>query len=209
MTLREALRLEIGDSGTFVRDVYSGTGAKSVFWVGGSPIRTSTLTAYVNDTSAAATGTIEGRVSFSTAPASGTDNVEITYHVVLLTDDQIDEILRQHQFLTPTAEASSPPAAEFLRAAAHACDTIASLLAGGGDITMDGTTLNRSGLAANYAERAAAIRLRLSREYSGIVSLRIRKIDGYSRVRDVTVDESAAASENVRRNYYGEPDRIP
>jgi hypothetical protein len=209
MTLREALRLEIGDTGTFVRDVYSGTGAKSVFWLGGSPIRTSTLSAYVGDAAATATATVEGRVSFATAPASGTDNVEVTYHVVQLTDEQVDELLRQHGYLTPTADVPVPTEPEFLRTAAHGCDTIAALLAGGGDVTMDGTSISRAGLASNYAERAAAIRERLAREFSGITSAKIRRIDGYSRVRDVTVDESGANSENVRRNFYGEQDMIP
>lgn len=210
LTLREALRLEVGDTGTLARETFSGTGSKTSYWVGGSPIITSTAVGYVADTSVAITATSNGRVVFTTAPASGTDNVEIVYYAVILADSAYDEMLRQYSFGSPTADAEAPVSADFLRAAAHGCDVIAANFAGASDVSMDGTDLKRSQLAEAYGKRAEAIRERIRKEFAGLATSRIRRQDGYTVVNDVSSESvSTMDTANPRRNFYGVPDRLP
>lgn len=209
LSYRSAIRLEAGDSGVFARDIFSGTGSKTAYWVTGSPIDTSTVVAYVADSVVAATPTTDGRVVFSSAPASGTDNVEITYAAVILTDTKVDEILRQHGFVNPANDADAPATVEFYRAAAHLCDAIASHFAGAADTSIDGTDIKRSQMMIAFAKRAADIRQRIAREFSSLSPMKLKRIDGYSRYNEVTVDESGGVDKNPRRRYYGEEDRIP
>lgn len=210
LSYRDALRLEVGDSGTLARETFSGTGAKTSFWVGGSPIITTTAIGYVADVSASITASSNGRIVFASAPASGTDNVEIVYYAVILADSAYDEILRQYGFTSPTSDADAPVSGDFLAAAAHACDVIAANFAGASDINMDGTDLKRSQIAEAYGKRAAAIRERLRKEFAGLESTRIRRQDGYSVVNDVSSESvSTMDTANPRRNFYGVPDRLP
>lgn len=210
MSYRQAMRLEIGDTGTLAREAFSGTGSKVSYWVGGGPIQTDTITAYVNDASVTPTATEDGRVTFAIAPASGVDNVEIFYKAVVLPDTQVDEILRQYGFSDPTATSAAPVTGDFLRAAAHGCDVIAAAYSGASDVSMEGTDLKRSQIAEAYAKRAEGIRDRLRMEFLGLQSTRIRRQDGYSVVNDVSSEQiSTMDKANPRRNFYGVPDRLP
>jgi len=207
LTYRAAIRLEAGDTGVLTRDTFSGTGSKTAYWLNTTPIDTATVTAYVADTAVSATPATNGRVVFASAPASGTDNIEIVYNTVILDDEKVDEILRQHGITTPTTVCD--PTVEFLRAAAHLCDVIASQFAGAADVSIDGTDMKRSQMAQAYLARAQAIRQRIARETSSIGSLRIKRMDGYTVINDVTVDVASGSDVNPRRNYYGERDDLP
>lgn len=209
LSYRSAIRLEAGDSGVFTRDTFSGTGSKTAFWVTGSPIDTASVVAYVSDAVVTATASTDGRVVFAAAPASGTDNVDIAYQAVILNDTKVDEILRQHGFTSPTAEADSPLTVEFYRAAAHLCDALASHFAGAADTNIDGTDIKRSQMAVAFAKRAADIRQKIAREFASISSMKIKRLDGYAALDEVTSDEYGGSDTNPRRKYYGDEDDIP
>jgi hypothetical protein len=209
LSYRSAIRLEAGDSGVFTRETFSGTGAKTAFWVTGSPIDTLSVVAYVADATVSATPSTDGRVVFASAPASGTDNIEITYQAVILNDTKVDEILRQHGFVNPTNDADAPATVEFYRAAAHLCDAIASHFAGAADTNIDGTDIKRSQMAVAYAKRAADIRQKIAREFASISSMKIKRLDGYAALDEVTSDEYGGNDTNPRRKYYGDEDDIP
>lgn len=209
LSFRSAIRLEAGDSGTFARETFSGTGTKTVYWLTGSPINTASLVAYVADVAVTATASSDGRVVFSSAPANGTDNVEIVYDAVILSDTKVDEILRLHGFTVPTNDVDAPPTVEFYRAAAHLCDAIASHFASAPDTSIDGTDIKRSQMAVAYAKRAADIRQRIAREFSGITALKIKRMDGYTALDEVTSDETGGSDTNPRRKYYGDEDELP
>jgi hypothetical protein len=209
LSYRSAIRLEAGDSGVFTRETFSGTGTKTAFWVTGSPIDTASVVAYVADSTVTATPSTDGRVVFATAPASGTDNIEIAYQAVILNDTKVDEILRQHGFVNPANDSDAPPTVEFYRAAAHLCDAIASHFAGAADTNIDGTDIKRSQMAVAYAKRAADIRQKIAREFSSISSMKIKRLDGYAALDEVTSDEYGGNDTNPRRKYYGDEDDIP
>ena len=209
LSYRSAIRLEAGDSGVFTRDTFSGTGSKTAFWVTGSPIDANSVVAYVSDSAVAATGSTDGRVVFNAAPASGTDNVDIVYNAVILSDAKVDEILRQHGFTLPTNDVDAPPTVEFYRAAAHLADALASHFAGAADTSIDGTDIKRSQMAVAFAKRAADIRQKIAREFASISSMKIKRLDGYAALDEVTSDEYGGSDTNPRRKYYGDEDELP
>ncbi len=218
LTNAELIRREVGDGGTFIRDVASGDAGTTVFYLSTVPILPDSNFITVNgatqtEVSANPVGgqyTLDddsGKVVFGAAPGAGTDNIVSTYKGVAVPQTDIDEACRQYG-LTSTATAETDMPAAVLEAAALVCDWRASAVANEFDFDTDGQSFKRGSLAGAWAARADAIRARLRRRF-GIVSTPVTRLDGYTVRGEYDSRSTTGTSVNPRRQFYGEPDRIP
>lgn len=212
-TNAQLVRREAGDRGLYARDTDSGDGSAKEFWLSTPPVLADSQTVKVGGTTytevASAPGANQytlddesGRLVFGVAPASSTDNIEVVYRMGEIPDGDVTEALRMFG-LSGTATADTGPTSTLLEAAAMLCDWQAAAHAGDVDTKTDGTEFKRSHVAASWAARATAIRVRLQRTV-GIVSAPITRVDGYS--DDVSSRDIGSTQTNPRRDFYGQPD---
>lgn len=210
-TNAQVVRREAGDAGIFTRELFSGDGSTKDFFLRGRPILAASYAVKVGGTLKTETtdytldaGT--GALTFVTAPASGTDNVAVTYTVVELADADITEALRLRG-LVGTATADEGPAAAVLLAAADVLEWRWSAWLAAYDVSMDGQSMSRGKVADAIKAKAEALRVR-ARSFAGLSSSPVTVMDGYNRDE---VDSRAVAdhSINPRRRFYGQEDRVP
>jgi hypothetical protein len=217
-TNAELVRQLAGDSGTPTRDAISADGSTLTYYLFAPPIIGNSQVVYVNDSpltevpSAPAGGQYAiddetGRVSFGTAPTVGTDNVVVTYKAARLVDAAVTEACRQYG-LTSTATADTGRSPDALLAAALCCDWLAAMTAADFDFETDGQSFKRGSISKSYADRAVALRAE-ARTQSGITSVPVTRIDGYSSKGEYTSRDYSTTAANPRRQFYGEEDEIP
>jgi len=217
LTNAQLVRLEAGDAGVPVRDVVSGDGLSTEFYLSAPPLIADSQLVRVG-ASVKTEGvdyTIDdetGQVLFTVAPVAPTPpavgNVVVTYKAAAVTDAAIAEACRQFG-LSPSANAAtnSPPAV--LEAAAMVCDWRASDAASDFDFATDGQDFKQGATAGHWADRAAALRDRLMKQF-GLVSVPTTRIDGYNRRSgEVSTRDIGATTQNPRRYFYGAGDRLP
>lgn len=218
-TNAELVRHEAGDPGTFYRDLLSGDGSTLSWYLTARPVAADSQVVLVGGAVrtevASAPGATEytldddtGLIAFGAAPAAGVDNVSVAYTVYRVPQAAIDEACRLHG-LTAGDVADVGPATAALNAAAMVCEWMASETAGDFDYDADGQSYKRGTTSARWAARAAALRDRLRRA-GGLVSVPVTRLDGYARRGEYsTRDLGSMAEANPRRQFYGEPDRLP
>jgi hypothetical protein len=209
-TNAELVRQEAGDSGFPIRDAASGDGIQTTFFLSSYPIISNSQSVTIGGVAQSETVnyTINdetGELVFTSAPALGTDNIVITYFGVQIRDAAIVEACRQFG-LVSSATADAGPSAAVINAAAMVCNWKASEYANEFDFDTDGQSFKRGALAKQWSDRAEALRARAAKR-TGLVSVPVTKIDGYS--SEYTARDTSGSDTNVRRQYYGEEDRIP
>ena len=217
LTNAQLLRELAGDPGQLVREILSGDGAATAFYLKSPPLLGDatiiTVGGVVYTESAAAPGATEftvndatGLVTFGAAPASGTDNIVASYYTVDLPDSIVEEALRQ-QGLTHTATSDAGPATALMQAAALACDMMSARHTNDYDISVDGQSLSRGQMAENWRKRAETIR-ETYRRTDGLHSMPVIRVDAYNST-DASTQDIDSLTVNPRRRYYGEEDRMP
>lgn len=217
LTNAQLLRELAGDPGQLVRELLSGDGSATAFYLKAPPLRGDDVTVTVGGTLRTEVATTPGAteytvddetglLTFGAAPASGTNNVVVSYYTVDLPDSVVVESLRQLG-LTSTDTSDTGPALGMLQAAALACDIMSARHVNDYDISVDGQSLSRGQMAENWRKRAETIR-ETYRRTDGLHSMPIIRVDGYNR-DDVSTQDIDGSASNPRRRYYGEQDRIP
>lgn len=218
-TNAELVRREAGDPGTFYRDLLSGDGSTTSWYLTARPVAADSQVVTVGGSArtevASTPGATEytldddtGFIAFGAAPVAGVDNVSVAYTVYRIAQDAIDEACRLHG-LTASATADVGPATAVLNAAAMVCEWMASETAGDFDYDADGQSYKRGSTSARWQARAESLRDRLRRA-GGLVSVPVTRLDGYSRKGEYsTRDIGTTSAANPRRQFYGEQDAIP
>lgn len=178
-------------------------GQYTIVWLDGtSPPATEDL--LISGVATAAAAAVGGTFSYAGTVAGGTitssrDKVRLETGdtdptAVLFYDEEIDVYLANRANVV-------------LVTAADLCDAAATKFARGYDFGTDGQTFDRSQMTKAYQDRAKSLRARAS----GITSLPVTKVDGYS--QDVDADDVSAgtASTSVRQRFYSVSglDRLP
>jgi len=212
LTNAQLVRLEAGDSGTPVRDVASGDALGTVFYMSVAPLigdsqLVTVAGATLTETTHYTLDDETGKLTFLVAPALGTENIVVTYKGVSVPDGAIAEACRQFG-LVASADAPIGAPAAILEAAAMVCDWRASETAQDFDFDTDGQSFKKGSVAAHWADRATALRVRLNKSY-GIVSVPISRVDGYNRRGEYTTRDIGGTAQNPRRYFYGEQDQMP
>lgn len=214
-TNAQLTRREAGDRGIFFRELFSGDGATVDFLLRAGAILAEAGTYSVKIGATLKTETTDyvldketGQLTMIAAPAAGTDNLIVFGRAVELSDGDITEALRQHG-LTGTDTADVGYTQARLLAAADLADWRASFWASAYDISEDGESLSRSGAAAAWEKRAEALRKK-ARQYAGLTSTQVTKIDGYN-INEVTSRDVLNTQRNARQRYYyvDSIDRLP
>jgi len=217
LTNAQLVRLEAGDAGVPVRDVASGDNSSTEFYLSAPPLVGDSQVVRIGSSSKTegADYSIDdetGRVVFTSPPAAPTPpavgNIVVTYKAVGVTDAAIAEACRQFGLLS-TATADTGPPSAILEAAAMVCDWRASDAATDFDFDTDGQSFKQGAVAGHWADRAAALRVRLRQRF-GIISLPTTRIDGYNRRSgEVSTRDIGPSTQNPRRYFYGAQDRMP
>lgn len=218
LTNAQLLREFAGDPGQLVRQYLSGDGSATTFYLKSPPLlgdlTAITVGGSLRTEVALAPGATEytlddasGRLTFGAAPATGTDNIVASYYSVEMPDATVAEALRM-QGLSATATADTGPAATLLTAAALACDIMAArTVARPASISVDGQTISRRS-ASDWHALSQQLRTETSSTSHGLSSLPLVRIDGYN-TNDTSTRDISSTGANPRRNYYGDPDRLP
>ncbi len=222
-TNAQLVRREAGDAGQFIRELKSGDGTTTAFWLEAPPVMADTQLITVGGAArtevAATPGATEytfndttGAIVFGAAPTAGVDNVVITYWAVKVSDDAITEALRQFSLLPGDTAATAEPVT-ILSAARMVCEWMAAETAGDYDFSSDGQDYKRSTVSAAWAKRATMLTERLVELGAGpsaLISIPVTRLDGYSRKGEYsTRDHGQVSQQNPRRQFYGETDRLP
>jgi len=98
--LRDSVRMAMGDYYLRQTATASGDASRTVFMLPDGNLETGSLAVYVDDALQTVTThyTCEdttGKVTFVTAPASGTDNIDFTYNVAQHSDSEVDEAINR------------------------------------------------------------------------------------------------------------------
>jgi len=217
LTNAQLIRLEAGDAGVPVRDVASGDGTSTEFYLSAPPLIADSQVIRVGASVKTEGGdyTIDdetGQVLFTVAPAAPTPpavgNIVITYKAVAITDTAIAGACAQFG-LNPTANAATNIPTAVLEAAAMVCDWRASDSASDFDFDTDGQSFKQGATSGLWTARASALRERLLKQF-GLVSVATTRIDGYNRRSgEVSTRDIGPTGQNPRRYFYGEQDRMP
>jgi len=212
LTNAQLVRLEAGDAGTPVRDVASGDALGTVYYLSVAPLIADSQLVTLNGSAVTETTnyTLDdetGKLTFLIAPGAGTENIIVTYKGAAIPDGAIAEACRQFGLVASADAAIGAPTA-ILEAAAMVCDWRASETAQDFDFDTDGQSFKKGSVAAHWADRAAALRVRLNKSY-GIVSVPLARVDGYNRRGEYTTRDIGGTAQNPRRYFYGEQDRMP
>lgn len=212
-TNRQLARREIGDGGLFLKQVFSGDGTTVLFYLSVSATIAGSEAIKVGGTSKSSPAdyTLDsesGLITFTSAPAAGTENIVVHFRGVEVSDGDIDEALRQRG-LAGGDTADIGPATGILEAGYMLAEWVAAKYAHGYDSTIDGQSLSRSQRAKQWQERAKDLFVRAQR-LAGIRATSVVRVDGYN--RDLIDSWSTnEVGENPRQRFYhvGGLDRVP
>lgn len=209
----QLLRRVVGDPGDPVNDLSSGDAVTTIFYISSPPIAANSQAVYVGgalktEGSDYTLDDVSGKLIFSSAPASGTNNILVDYTSVRAPDPDLIEALRMYG-LTDSATADIGPALAILQAAVEVCEWTARRYSDAVDITTDGQSIARSQIAKAFADRAKEFRVAVLTGLSGVTTIPVQRSDGYNAGRDVASNDVFSTGSNPRRRYYGQPDRIP